>query len=303
MDWLKRLVPAALFAALLAAVPQAPTTVKELAPGVWVRMGDRTRNQPANTSWVLFKDYIVVIDANCPWGAREVLPEIRKTSSKPIRYVFNTHYHGDHAYGGSLFTDQGAQIICSSQCAEEYKSKGQPSWDKNNATGDYSLKPYKLSHPTITFKEAMTITDGERELVFKLMGPGHSAGDASAFLPKERILFTGDLCVNWNMGNNVADADADHDNWLRALDRMAAANPATVVVGHGELGSGTGVLRAQHAYLSAMIDMVRQGIGEGKSADEVAEAGKAVLAARHKIGADQERNAASLRAIYRKLKQ
>jgi len=90
MTWPKRLLPAALFAALLAAVPQAPNTVKELAPGVWVRMGDRARNQPANTSWVLFKDYIVVIDANFPWGAREILPEIRKTSSKPIRYVFNS---------------------------------------------------------------------------------------------------------------------------------------------------------------------------------------------------------------------
>jgi len=202
-----------------------------------------------------------------------------------------------------LFTDQGATIICSSQCADEYKSKRQPSWDKNNATGDYSLKPYKLSHPAVTFKEAMTITDGEREIVLKLMGPGHIAGDASAYLPKERILFLGDLCVNWGMGNNVGDADADPDNWLRALDRIASANPASVVVGHGELGSGPGVLRAQYAYMSAMIDMVRQGIGEGKSADEVAEAGKAALAARHKIGADLERNAVSLRAIYHKFKQ
>src|SRR5437762_1129793 len=107
-----RLMLAAGFAAMLGIVAQTqPGGVKELAPGVWVRMGDSKRNQPANSGWVIFKDYILVIDANFPWGAKEILPEIKRTSSKPIRFVFNTHYHGDHAYGGNIFTDEGAQIV------------------------------------------------------------------------------------------------------------------------------------------------------------------------------------------------
>lgn len=299
---MKRLGLALCFAALLVtAMPQISSppvgSVKELAPGVWVRMGDRSRNQPANAGWVIFKDYILVIDANYPWGAREVLAEVRKTSPKPIRFVFNTHYHGDHAYGGSIFTDAGAQIVCSTACGEESKTKGQKSWDGNTAAGEFSLKPYRLAHPTITFGESMAFDDGEHRVELKLMGPGHSKGDAVAWLPKEGILFTGDLCVNWGMGNNAADADADHDHWLRALDRMAALNPATVVVGHGALG-GTAVLRAQHSYMADMIDTVRRGIAAGKSADEIA----ATDLTRHTIGADKERNAVSLKAVYRKLK-
>ncbi|MFN7921775.1 MAG: MBL fold metallo-hydrolase [Bryobacteraceae bacterium] len=256
---MKRLVAAAIFGILLYAVPQSSSnTVRELAPGVWVRMGDRGRNQPANCGWIIFKDYVLVIDANYPWGAKEILPEIKKTTQKPIRYVFNTHYHGDHAYGGSLFTDQGAQIVCSEACAVESKSKGQAGWDRNTATGEFSLKPYKLAHPTITFGQFMAFDDGEHRVELRLMGPGHSKGDAAAWLPKEKILFTGDLVVNWKSGNNAADADADHDNWLRALDRMAAMNPATVVVGHGELG-GVAEIRAQHAYMADMVDTVRKG--------------------------------------------
>ena len=136
---MKRLIIAGLFALLLFAAADT-SAVKELSPGVFVRMGDRTRNQPANTGWVVFKDYVLVIDANYPWGAKEILPEIKKTSSKPIRFVFNTHYHGDHAYGGSIFTDQGAQIVCSADCAAESVTKGQAGWDKNTAHGRVQLK-------------------------------------------------------------------------------------------------------------------------------------------------------------------
>lgn len=300
---MKRILAASLFTVLLcwtAVETRSATsqsTVTELAPGVWVRTGDRDRKQPANCGWVIFKDYVLVIDANFPWGAREILPEIKKTTNKPIKYVFNTHYHGDHAYGGSLFTDQGAQIVCSTACAGESKTKGQASWDKDTGTGEFSLKPYKLAHPTITFDQLKVFEDAGHKVELRLMGPGHSKGDAVAWLPKEKILFTGDLCVNWAYGNNVADADADHDNWIRALDKMAALKPSTVVVGHGQLGTAA-VITPQKAYLSAMINHVRNGIKAGKSADQVA--AEANLT-NHPIGADKDRNAASVKAMYKKL--
>src|SRR5438132_1102853 len=69
--------------------------VRQLASGVFSRQGDKDVRQPANTSWVEFRDFVVVIEANTPWGIRAILPEIRKTTNKPIRYVFDTHYHWD----------------------------------------------------------------------------------------------------------------------------------------------------------------------------------------------------------------
>jgi cyclase len=279
------------------AAADSASVVREIAPGVYVRMGNRDRQQPANSGWVVLRDYVLVIDANFPWGAREILPKIRKTTNKPIRFVFNTHYHGDHAYGGSVFTEAGATIVCSGDCAAESRTKGQAGWDKNTTTGEFSLKPYSLAHPTVTFEETLAFDDGERRVELRKLGPGHSKGDAVAWLPKERIVFTGDLCVNWGSGNNVADADADHDNWLRALDTMAAMGPKTVVVGHGEPGP-VGLLAAQKAYLADMLDQVRKGVGEGKSADQLV---SEIDLTRHKIGSDKERNAVSVRAVYHKL--
>jgi len=294
---MKRLIAASIFGLLVWAAAESKSVVRELAPGVYVRMGDRDRREPANCGWVVFKDHVLVIDANFPWGAREILPEIKKTTNKPIKFVFNTHYHGDHAYGSSLFVDQGAELICSQDCAAESRTKGQAGWDKNTETGEFSLKPYRLAHPTVTFEKTKTFDDGEHRVELHVMGPGHSKGDAVAWLPKERILFTGDLCVNWGFGNNVADADADHDNWLRALDKMAQWKPKTVVVGHGELGP-VKVFGVQKAYLSDMLRQVRKGVKEGKTADQLA---ASIDLTKHPLGTDRERNAASVRAIHRKV--
>jgi len=92
----KSLPPVALLLLVVAASAHAlqgkVRSVQQLAPGVFTRIGDRDARQPANTSWVEFRDFVVVIEANTPWGIRAILPEIKKTTSKPIRYVFDTHY-------------------------------------------------------------------------------------------------------------------------------------------------------------------------------------------------------------------
>ncbi|MEZ5403972.1 MAG: MBL fold metallo-hydrolase [Bryobacteraceae bacterium] len=295
---MKRALFATLFAALLFTAAGAGNAVRELAPGVFVRMGDRTRNQPANCGWVIFKDYVVVIDANFPWGAREILAEIKKTTNKPIRFVFNTHYHGDHAYGSSVFADQGAAIVCSQACGEESRAKGQTGWDRSTATGEFSLKPYRLAHPALTFADSMAFDDGEHRIELQLMGPGHSRGDSVAYLPKEKILFTGDLAVNWDFGNNFADGDADHANWLHALERMMLWDVKTLVPGHGDLG-GIQELRAQYSYLKAVLDAVSSGVQHGQSPEQIAAGDFSA----HRIAKDKERNLVSVRAIYNKLKK
>jgi len=83
----------------------------------------------------------------------------------------------------------------------------------------------------------MVFDDGTRRVELTRLGPAHSKGDAVAYLPREKILVTGDLCVNWNWGNNVGDPDANFDNWIRVLDDLAPWNIQTLVPGHGSLGT------------------------------------------------------------------
>ena len=71
------------------------------------------------------------------------------------------------------------------------------------------------------FEDRMAFDDGEHRVELIHVGPGHTIGDAVAYLPKEKILVTGDLCVNWTSGNNTGDRDADPDNWVKVLDLLA----------------------------------------------------------------------------------
>src|SRR5262249_39067371 len=123
-------------------------------------------------------------------------------------------------------------------------------------------------------------------------------GDAVAYLPAQQILVTGDLCVNWTWGNNVADVDADYDIWARVLDRMAGWDVTTVVPGHGSLGT-TATLRAQRAYLMDMEAKVKQGIQSGVTADDLVK--RIDLSGHGSFGANAELNASSIKAMFRNL--
>jgi len=288
---------ALLFVALAQQAENPAGRVRQLAPGVFSRQGDRDRRQPANTSWVVFRDYVVVIDANTPWGIREILPEIRKTTNKPVRYVFDTHYHWDHTWGNSVLADAGVTVVCSRDCAEELLTKGKREWDRNPPEGEYSLKAYRMEQPGMAFGEFLAFDDGERRLELRRMGPAHTVGDAVAFLPHEGILFTGDLCVNWKSGNNMGDRDADHQNWVRALNELAGWKVKTVIPGHGSPGT-VETLRAQSAFIDDVWKQVSIGKRAGKTAEQLT---REVELARHgDFAADAQQNAAAVRAVFAK---
>jgi glyoxylase-like metal-dependent hydrolase (beta-lactamase superfamily II) len=300
MRWL--LVPCSILLLLVAARARTPEpqsgSVQQIAPGVYTRIGDRDSRQPANTSWIEFREFVVVIEANTPWGIRAALPEIKKTTSKPIRYAFDTHYHWDHTQGNSVLADQGITVVCSQDCASELAVKGKREWDQmSKRTDQYSLAPYRLQQPSVVFGDFMAIDDGERRLELRRVGPAHTIGDAVAFLPNEGILFTGDLCVNWRSGNNVSDPDADHPHWVQVLDDLAQWKVKTVVPGHGEVGS-VETLRAQRAFLDDLWRQVAAGKKAGKSLEQLQ---KEVALSRHgNFAADEQQNQAAIRAVFRK---
>jgi glyoxylase-like metal-dependent hydrolase (beta-lactamase superfamily II) len=106
----------AAWAAREAAPPEMKfNDVKEIAPGVFFRYSSISATDMSvpfggcNNTWVVFKEFVVVIDANFPKEAEDVIAAIRKTTDKPIRYVFDTHHHGDHAYGNTVWAKAGAK--------------------------------------------------------------------------------------------------------------------------------------------------------------------------------------------------
>ena len=105
-----RLLPA--FAALLFSAPAAlaqPARLisQKIAPGVWFLPGDPSKGY-CNNIVIEMKDYLIVVDANYPGRAIELVRQIGQLSPKPVRFVFDTHAHRDHSYGNIVWTRAGS---------------------------------------------------------------------------------------------------------------------------------------------------------------------------------------------------
>lgn len=107
-------------AAYFGTVPRTePNQVVELAPGVYFRHGDLDGRGHCNNGFVIFREFVLVIDGNFPGGAEACLADIRKVTDKPVRFVFNTHHHGDHAYGNPVWVKAGVVPIAHENVARE----------------------------------------------------------------------------------------------------------------------------------------------------------------------------------------
>src|SRR5213593_5008192 len=105
-----------------------PGEVKLIAPGVWFREGELKDKGHCNNIWIEMKDYLIVVDANFPSGAEACLADIKKTTQKPVKYVFDTHHHGDHAYGNPVWTRLGAITLAHVGVADEMKRYEPQRW-------------------------------------------------------------------------------------------------------------------------------------------------------------------------------
>src|SRR5215470_11640911 len=105
-----------------AAVAKAATT-DLIATDVYFHEGDIADNADAvcNNGWIMFEDYVLVIDANFPAGAKLIISKIRSLTDKPIRFAMDTHHHGDHAYGNQVFVESGAVPVAHTGVVDEMK--------------------------------------------------------------------------------------------------------------------------------------------------------------------------------------
>ena len=193
--------------------------VDMLAPDVYFHEGNLARGH-CNNGWIVFEDYVLVIDANYPSGAQEILPKIRAITDKPIRFAFDTHHHGDHAYGNQVWAENGAVPLAHTGVIDEMKRGetgyhgGKPGAWEAEAARRPDVKASRLKPPSLLFPQGLIFDDGKHRVELMHLGVAHTKGDAVAWLPKERILFTGDVCVN---GPFNYMGDGDSEKWIVTL--------------------------------------------------------------------------------------
>lgn len=244
--------------------------VKEIAPGVFFRYSSISATDKtipfggSNNIWVVFKDFVVVVDANFPKEAGDVIAAIRKTTDKPIRFVLDTHHHGDHAYGNAVWAKEGAKIVGSRNAARLLRVNGPKQWAEA-AEGREDIKKSELKQVDLPFDEKHVIDDGTQRVEFLHFGHSHTSGDAVAYLPKHKILCTGDACVN---GAFNYTGHANTASWIRCLEKMAKLDIKLICPGHG-IVTGKDLLARQCRYFEDLRREVKKGIDAGQSLKEI----------------------------------
>jgi glyoxylase-like metal-dependent hydrolase (beta-lactamase superfamily II) len=210
-------------------------------------------NAPAvcNNGWIIFEDYVLVIDANFPAGAQLMISKIRAITNKPIRFAFDTHHHGDHAYGNQVFVDNGGVPVAHAGVLEEMRRLEPGRWNEA-AKGRADVRVSHLKPPSVLFTHDLLFDDGKHRVELMHLGVAHTRGDAVAWLPNEKILFTGDVCVNGPY-NFVGDGDVG--KWIATLEAARKLGAKTVCTGHGARSVGS-VLDDQQAFFKALQDQV-----------------------------------------------
>ena len=236
---------------------------QQVAPGVWFLLGEAHKGY-SNTIVIEMADYLIVVDANYPGRARELMAEIPHLSPKPVRYVFDTHAHGDHSYGNSLWTAAGATTLAYSGVLKEMDRYEPLRWQASIAGREdvRSLHQDNVERPRQTFsKSPFILKDATREVDFYYLGWGHTPADGYVWLPKERVLCTGDAAVN---GPRNRLGDANIANWPRVLARALRFKPLHVLPGHGDSG-GSEILAGQRQFLLDLYNAVATQARQGKT--------------------------------------
>lgn len=249
-------------------------TVTKLAEGIYeIRHPDAPDQFPQSNTTVIIgeRDVLVVDSCYLPSAAREDIAQIRKWTSKPVRYLVNTHWHFDHTMGNRAYADAFPAISIIAQAETRKHMAGyNPGWfdrypkrtlqfreqlasgkdERGNPLTDAQRKQFAEilpgrdpvaaefkalapvdRLPDTTFVEELDLDLGNRPVQLKFLGRGNTTGDAVVYLPKDKILITGDLLdhpVPYLGGGFPFDQ-------VQTLRRMAQLDAQIIVPGHGDV--------------------------------------------------------------------
>jgi len=251
-------------------------------------------------------DVLLVDSATTPRAARALMADVKLLTDKPIRTVVNTHWHYDHTDGNSAFGPQVQIIAheyvrqaiekfdilhnepfrsstrnapqamidrFKKQLAAEKDPRQKAALEKKLADTEAAtrefvedIKAIKPTPPNVTYKDRLVLYRGGREIDLLFLGRGHTGGDTVVFLPRERIVCTGDL-----MESRLAYmGSAYFDEWLTTLDALKRLDFAVDLPGHGAPFKDKGLITAFQSYMTDILAQVAKLRAQGVSADDAA---------------------------------
>ena len=249
-----------------------PALAREIAPGVIV-LPDQHIDLVPNIGIVIGANAVLVVD--CGMGranGQRVLQKAMEVAGEKPLLLTTTHFHPEHAFGAQAFKGH-ATIITNATQADELREKGAFFLTLFRDMGPdvhKALEGVEMVMPDENYQGERVIDLGGKQVVLHELA-GHTRGDQIVFLPDERVLFTGDLVEN-RLFPIFPDQDASSKQWVEALAHMMHLSPATVIPGHGELGT-VELLQEVQDHLIFVREEVNRRVQEGQALELIDQEG------------------------------
>jgi cyclase len=252
----------------MAAPASWKTEMREVAAKVFAYVQSTGETGISNAGLIVGAEGATAVDAlMVPSMTRRLVTAIKRTTRKKIGALINTHHHLDHTGGNRFF--RGATIVATDKCRAALApgfpplpllQRFMPAFAR-----EFPLLTLQL--PTVTFADRLVMHDGEREIHLWHPGqPAHTAGDATVFLPRERVLFAGDLAFHY-VTPLAFQGHVGH--WIEAADRVLELDADVIVPGHGPIGTKQDV-RLMRDYLALVRREAKTRFDAGMPAEAAA---------------------------------
>ena len=251
-----------------------------------------------NTTVAVGTDGIIMVDGQFAPLHDKLKEAIAKLSDKPIKYLINTHYHGDHTGGNALFAKDGATVV-----AHENVKKRLSEGATNGLTGAKVPPVPQEAWPTKTYKSSMTLKVKGRTAQLAHVARAHTDGDTYVYFKNANVISTGDTVtvgrypnIDFAVGGSITGLIAAVDTYLKLAD-----DNTKIVPGHGPMTNKAG-LKEYRAMLVTARDRMAKLIKDGKSEQEAVAAKPFANDFDKKVNASEQQSSNFVRVIYNSLK-
>lgn len=235
--------------------------VEKVADGVYTSIGQTSPSTYENSGHNNNLGFVIGDDSVLVWNsggnyllAQALHAEIKKVTDKPVKYVVNENSQGHAVLGSSYWKEQGAQIIGQEISKKEIIAKGDKLINKKKRTLKDKLLNTKVILPDVTFKDSMKFDLGNRVVEARYFGYAHEHSDIAIWLPKEKILFAGDLAFNNRLLPIFKITETK--KWLESWDKLAALEAKIVIPGHGDVTDMPTVTKYTKDYIVYMREQL-----------------------------------------------